>query len=275
MSSEQFMEKIGSGATAEVYLYDENRIVKVFHEDKDEGGIEEEFICSRAVEGVGINVPRFIERTVINGRKAIIQEYICGKSLLEEMMQPDLDMETLVNEFAKLHHDIHTCREVPLESVKTKLARKIGWSNELDSEVIRKVYALLDSLPEGNALLHNDFHPGNVIHNDKGYYTIDWCDASCGNPIADVARTSLVYDCVSLPDGIPQEIADSINQTRKMFGTMYESAYAKLTDENMDMLKKWKVVVAAARMFCEDKVNIPIFRKMIEEYFEENCMLIE
>ncbi|HEX3078091.1 MAG TPA: hypothetical protein VHQ24_14615 [Lachnospiraceae bacterium] len=62
---------------------------------------------------------------------------------------------------------------------------------------------------------------------------------------------------------------------RKMFGTMYESAYAKLTDENMDMLKKWKVVVAAARMFCEDKENIPIFRKMIEEYFEEDCIMIE
>ncbi|HEX3078088.1 MAG TPA: aminoglycoside phosphotransferase family protein [Lachnospiraceae bacterium] len=262
------MEKIGTGATADVYRYDENRIVKIFHEDKDEYGIENEFNCSRVVQGLGIKVPRFIERTIIDGRLAILQEYITGQSMLEEIMNASADMNKLANDFARLHHEIHICRDIPLESVKTKLARQIGWSNELAPHIVDKVHTLLDSLPEGNALLHNDFHPGNVIDSKNGYYTIDWCDASIGNPIADVARTSLVFDCVSLPEGISKDAAHIINQTRKAFGEMYEAIYSKLTDEDMSLLKKWKVVVATAKLYCEDRENIPVFRKMIEEYFE-------
>ncbi len=41
-------------------------------------------------------------------------------------------------------------------------------------------------------LCHGDLHPSNVILTDDGPMIVDWFDACRGEPVAEVARTSLL-----------------------------------------------------------------------------------
>ena len=47
-------------------------------------------------------------------------------------------------------------------------------------------------MPDESRLLHNDFHPDNIMLTPNGPVIIDWIDATCGHPLADVARTLIM-----------------------------------------------------------------------------------
>lgn len=261
-------KRIGLGATADVYRYDEKNIIKIFHENISEAEIDKECEINQIIQNLGINVPQYGGRMVVEGRQAIIMEYIEGTSLFHKMFEPEADLAQLATDFARLHYAIHKCKNIPLESDKTRLERHIAHSDELEPYIADKVLRLLDSLPEGDFLCHNDFHPDNIIVSEKGLYVIDWCDSSCGNPLADVARTSLVFDCIALPEDVPQDMRIAINTARKYFGMLYEAAYANLFGVDTLPIKQWKVVEAAHRIHCEAKENKPIFKKIIYDYFD-------
>lgn len=261
-------EKIGLGATADVYRYNEKSIIKIFHENISESAIDKECEINNSIQSLGINVPLYGGRVIKDGRQAIIMEYIEGKSMFHKMLERDADLVQLANDFARLHNTIHKCKNIPFESEKTRLEKHIAYSDELEPYILDKVLRLLDTLPDGDSLCHNDFHPDNIIVSEKGLYIIDWCDSSCGDPLADVARTSLVFDCVALPDDVPKDMRNTINMARKCFGTLYESAYANLMGVDTLPIKQWKVVEAAHRIHCEAEENKPIFKKIIYDYFD-------
>jgi aminoglycoside phosphotransferase (APT) family kinase protein len=54
-------------------------------------------------------------------------------------------------------------------------------------------------------LCHGDLHPSNVILGSDGPMIVDWFDASRGDPIADVARSSvtLLGDGANPPEHLP------------------------------------------------------------------------
>jgi hypothetical protein len=54
---------------------------------------------------------------------------------------------------------------------------------------------------EGEALLHLDLHPDNVILTDRGPVVIDWPNAARGPALADVAHSWLVMACSLPPHG--------------------------------------------------------------------------
>lgn len=270
-----YTRKIGIGATADIFLYDDTHIIKIFHDNIPESSVLNEYQCSKTVEELGLRVPKIIKKDIINGKHSIIMEYITGVSLMEVLFKPNTDNTQLMKTFTLNQYMIHRTPHInsnknyPLCQGKYILERNIEWSIDLDDKIKKKVLKLLHSLPEGNSLCHNDYHPGNVIQNEKGLYTIDWCDAFIGNPLADIARTSLMFDSKSLPDGISNIRADLINQTRRYCCSLYEETFANLLGVEKLMIDEWKIVVAAPRLYCEQGENKVFLLKLIYDYFQE------
>ncbi|MFD1910018.1 phosphotransferase family protein [Paenibacillus rhizoplanae] len=50
----------------------------------------------------------------------------------------------------------------------------------------------LAELPDGEKLCHGDFHPDNILMDDK-LWVIDWMTGVRGNPAADVARSVIMF----------------------------------------------------------------------------------
>jgi predicted Ser/Thr protein kinase len=91
------LKKIGLGATADVYRYNEKSIIKIFHDNISETAIDKECEINKSIQGLGLNVPLYGGRVVKDGRQAIIMEYIEGKNMFHKMYEPDVDLNIKKN----------------------------------------------------------------------------------------------------------------------------------------------------------------------------------
>ena len=105
----------------------------------------------------------------------------------------------------------------------------------------------LEQLPGGGALCHSDFHPGNVVMTRQGPMIIDWMTACRGNPIADIARTVLIFRIAQAPagSGVPPLL---FAQMKEAFLAAYLDAYQARHPFAPAELEPWLPVLAAARL---------------------------
>ncbi|MBQ4199459.1 MAG: phosphotransferase, partial [Kiritimatiellae bacterium] len=111
-----------------------------------------------------------------------------------------------------------------------KLDKQIS-ASPLPRETRYDLHMKLQSYPRGKALCHGDFNPTNVIITPKGdWRVIDWSHVRLGDPLADVARTYLLF-----------WLSGHIAAAEKYMALACEALKAKLPD-----VQKWLPIVAAA-----------------------------
>jgi hypothetical protein len=81
----------------------------------------------------------------------------------------------------------------------------------------------------------------------RGPVTIDWIDATQGNPFADVARTCLLLSAAHLHfgQGFP---SITIRLLLALFRKLYVARYLKLTRTSYPQIDAWALPVTAARL---------------------------
>lgn len=273
-------ERNTTGFTADVELYDENSIIKIYRDYVPQKDIEREILCTQSVQNCGLMVPEYRGYvSEYNGKRAIIQEYISGESMMKMLLAGQAQPEDLAAKFAQIHYDMHQCEADGLEDSKVRYERLLKLSEyNLGGDLTNRMLKLLDKLPGGRKLCHNDYHPGNIICNSRGMFTIDWSDATAGDPFADVARTIQMFDFGgnTEPGKIDPERAARMKSARKdimRFVRAYESEYAKLCDMSIEELRMtcggWMVVVPASRFNIEWDCNKPALLKLFYDYFAQ------
>jgi len=106
----------------------------------------------------------------------------------------------------------------------------------------------IDGLPDGDRLLHGDFHPANLLRGRNGYVVIDWTNGMKGGPAADVARTILLMGGGKLADGTPVVIRVIAPVARRLLLASYLRAYGREGDLDRDLVDRWLPVWAAVRL---------------------------
>lgn len=205
--------------------------VKVFDSDFSKADILNEALNQARVEETGLNIPKIREVTTIDGKWAIISDYIQGKTL-ETLMAENPDK---FDEYLKLFVDIQIevqSKTCPLlNKLWDKMNRKIS-QTDLDATTRYDLHTRLGGMPKHHKLCHGDFNPSNVIIGDDGKaYVIDWAHATQGNASADAARTYLLF-CLSGDN----ETADK-----------YLDLFCKRTDTAKQYVQKWMPIVAASQ----------------------------
>ncbi len=205
--------------------------VKVFDSDFSKADILNEALNQARVEETGLNIPKIREVTTIDGKWAIISDYIQGKTL-ETLMAENPDK---FDEYLKLFVDIQIevqSKTCPLlNKLWDKMNRKIS-QTDLDATTRYDLHTRLGGMPKHHKLCHGDFNPSNVIIGDDGKaYVIDWAHATQGNASADAARTYLLF-CLSGD----KETADK-----------YLDLFCRKTDTAKQYVQKWMPIVAASQ----------------------------
>lgn len=106
----------------------------------------------------------------------------------------------------------------------------------------------LDEIPEDTGLCHGDFHPDNILMTTEGPIVIDWVDATRGNPLADVTRTSLLLTVGALPPGTSAPARRLMEAMRRWFRAAYMRRYFQRRPGDRQQLTAWQPVIAAARL---------------------------
>ena len=210
---------------------DGDRVIKVFNEDYSKADVLNEALNQARIEETGLNIPAVLEVTMVDGKWAIVSEYIKGKTLAQ-MMQEEPEKK---DEYLSLMVDIQleaqrkTCPM--LGKLKDKMNRKIS-SSDLDATTRYELHTRLEGMPKHNKVCHGDFNPSNIIITEDGTpYILDWAHATQGNASADAARTYLLFWLNGDIDGAKK----------------YLDLFCKKSDTAKQYVQKWMPIVAASQ----------------------------
>jgi len=238
---------IGRGRTAEILVWDDNRILKLFRDGWSLSSVKWEENVARTVSEAGFPVPAVYGIVKADSRHGIIYERVDGSSMLEELVSKPEELEHFASIFAKLHAQMHSLKIKGLPSQRQQLEKKIRNGKPLSEDRREAALKALDKLPNGNVLSHGDFHPDNILMSTRGPVVIDWNDATKGNPHADIARTLLL-----LQQGEPLQPfklgKEQISSMRSLFNHTYLKSYAKVRPISRESIELWRLPVATARL---------------------------
>jgi uncharacterized protein (TIGR02172 family) len=237
---------IAEGRTAEIFLWDEHHILKLYRDWCPPHWIKYEARIARAVYDAGIPSPAAGEILEINGRQGLIYERIRGISMLQDMNAHPWTILKHARSLAELHVKINQQSITGLPSYKEGLRYTISKTPHLPDDLRNKTLALLDTLPDDQRLCHGDYHPGNVILTKDGPIVIDWMTASAGSPWTDVARTSLLLSIG--PKGAGKLVSPMIRMIIELYHRTYLNQYHALVPDTKNELNRWTPVIAAARL---------------------------
>ena len=187
------LDRVIAVRNAKTIYRDGDRCVKVFNESYSKADILNEALNQARIEGIGLHIPRILGVTMIEGKWAILSEFIEGKTL-SRMMQEDPDNKSnYMNQFVDIQMEIHSKTCPLLNRLKEKMSRKISQA-DLDATTRYDLHARLEGMPTHNKVCHGDYWPSNIIIRGDGTpYIIDWSHATQGNASADAARTYLLF----------------------------------------------------------------------------------
>lgn len=172
---------------------DGDKAIKLFNENYSRSDVLNEALNHARAEETGLNIPELYEVTRIDGKWAIVMEYVEGDNLADLIASNPAKYDEYMNLFVDIQLEIHSKRSPLLSQLKDKMNRKIGLT-ELDDTTKYELCTRLESMPEHHKLCHGDYTPSNVIIKPDGTpYIIDWSHATQGNASADVARTYLRF----------------------------------------------------------------------------------
>ena len=172
---------------------DGERCIKVFNEEYSKADVLNEALNQARIEETGLHIPKVLEVTMIDGKWAIVSEFIKGKTLAQLMEENAEKKAEYVALLVDLQMSVHGKTCPLLNKLKDVLGRKIA-QTDLDATTRYDLHTRLEGMPKHNKICHGDFSPSNIIITEDGTpYIIDWSHATQGNASADVARTYLLF----------------------------------------------------------------------------------
>jgi Ser/Thr protein kinase RdoA (MazF antagonist) len=240
-------ELVARGTRSSIHAYGPGAVVKIPHPTTPDGWIESEAQYADDVRAVGAPVPRLLGVEHVSGRAASVWERVEGTS----MWQRVVDRPELSAELGRMLADIQCALfelvpPVTLPRQRDRLVAKIRTSAAtLDQSYIRAL-ELLPAAGGPSRLCHGDLHPSNVILSERGPIIVDWFDASRGDPVADIARTSVTL----LADGPtpPRHLPGSDAETLTALTDAYLSRLRARVQFDDAELSRWQAIQALARM---------------------------
>ena len=225
------LDKIIAVRTGKTVYRDGDNCVKVFDKDYSKSDVLNEALNQARVEETGLNIPKIKEVTMIDGKWAIVSEFIPGKTLARLMEEEPEKKDEYLELFVDIQLSVHA-KECPLlTKLKDKMNRKISQTS-LDATARYDLHTRLEGMPKHKKLCHGDFNPSNIIIGEDGTpYILDWSHATQGNASADTARTYLLF-----------WLAGDIEGANK-----YLSLFCKKSNTAKQYVQKWMPIVAASQ----------------------------
>ena len=211
--------------------HDGDRCIKVFNAEYSKADVLNEALNQARIEQTGLNIPRVLEVTMIDGKWAIVSDFIKGKTLSQLIEEnPDKKGE-YIELLVDIQMEVHKKTSPLLNKLKDKMNRKIS-ETELDATTRYDLHTRLEAMPKHNKVCHGDFNPSNIIITEDGTpYIIDWSHATQGNASADVARTYLLFWLNGDIDG----------------AELYLNTFCRKSDTAKQYVQKWMPIVAASQ----------------------------
>jgi aminoglycoside phosphotransferase (APT) family kinase protein len=240
-------ELVARGSRSSVHSYGRGAVVKVPGPSTPEGWIRFEARYAEAARAAGAPTARLLGLEQIGGRTASVWEHVKDPSMWQQVVdRPDRAAE-LGRLLADVQHALFAIvPPVTLPRQRDRLVSKIRSAAATVDASLARALEFLPPPASTARLCHGDLHPSNVLVGRDGPVIVDWFDASRGDPIADVARSSLTL----LSDGAepPRHLPGSDRATLGVLTAAYLARLRERLEIDDEVLARWQAVNAVARM---------------------------
>jgi Ser/Thr protein kinase RdoA (MazF antagonist) len=230
MKSNDLGRLLGTGKEAEVYEHGELAL-KLYKATASKSSAFREAAILAIVESSALPAPKVSEVGQFGERWGFIMTRVSGPSFADTIASQPALIPAYLAKMVRLHRQVHDQPGAQLPGLKARLSSNIRQVARLGAVCQERLLADLEALPDGERLCHGDFHPWNIIGSPGQITIVDWLDACCGSPAADVCRTYVLMRRAA-PD----------------IAVAYVEAYARASDYRTDDIFAWLPFVAAARL---------------------------
>jgi aminoglycoside phosphotransferase (APT) family kinase protein len=220
---------IGRGRAADVYDAGNGRVVRRYRTPHP-GVVQREVVAMQHLRAHGAPVPEVFSA---DGDE-MVMERLEGRSLMDVLTSRPWRAKAIGRQLAALQRQIHA---IP--------------AGDID----------LPRMGDGNAILHFDLHPDNVMVTAQGPVVIDWSNVAVGDPLADVVFSWMLMSTAE-PDHVPLLLRPILRRIRRnlvagfIAGTTIDEAARtwiavvcerRVTDPNTTATEKTNIAAFAAR----------------------------
>lgn len=256
-------ELLARGRTAEVFAWKNRQVLKLFVDEYPAEQVAYEARVTDAIHKAGLPAPAVGGVVEVEGRQGIILERVDGPSMLQAFRSRPWRISKLGRMQAELHAALHSCEMPGLLSLREDIQSAIQSQAKLPNDTKRAILNHLEKLPDGNTVCHRDFHPDNILMSSQGPVVIDWANSRRGDPLADVAASSLLLRLAPVPQFMPGKWLITI--FRAWFHSAYLKRYLELRPVSRDRISAWELPLVASRLAD----NIPEEKEIILAFLKK------
>lgn len=185
---------LGRGGNGEVYKINDEEIIKLCLRQEDEQKLIEEMNLAREAFVLGVpTVISFDTAKVNDGRTGIVMEAINPDTYSSWLTEHPDEIDTYVQQYVDLFKTTNAIEVMPgqFRSGKEWIREKILVPSDCSTPEWDEAFLeIIDYIPEGHQLTHNDGHPNNVLMygdgEDRQLMLIDMGDIGAGHPIMEI-----------------------------------------------------------------------------------------
>lgn len=153
------------GGEADLYEIDEHRLLRVLRRPNSQEEQVNELYAM--LEKHQVKIPKIYEYGMIDGKQAEVMERLHGGDMLSQLTGQPLRLKANAQAFSKLHQQLLMIDDVcELPDLGGRFELGCSQIDCLEPETLDFVRNLFHELPDGNAICHSDFHPGNILMQD-------------------------------------------------------------------------------------------------------------
>ena len=265
MSTAETVRKLAEGREAELYTWDGNAVLRLLRDPNAHASNERQRAAMLAAAGAGVRVPAVREAVIHDGRPGLVMERIDGPDLLALVGRQPWRVLWVAGHTGRAHAALHRATAPEsLPSVRRVIRYLLERSDRVPEHLHSFALNVLEALPEGDRLLHGDFHPGNLMLAGDTPTVIDWTNASRGHPDADLARTILLLRLGDPPPGSSPGLRLLTLVGRRRLLSGYQRAYARVRRTSPAQLTRWQIVQAAERLTYDIGTERPKLLRLLE-----------
>ena len=205
------------------------------------------------------------------GLPLMLMERVDGAPMLELMGRSPLTIPGLLRKMGALHVALHRLPlgGCPLSADGPLVERRlVEFRERIERSAVRGLDDALGWLErhkaivtsEQPALLHNDFHPLNILIDRRGRATVlDWSDAMVGDRHHDIGRTVGVFNVAWIAAGSALE-RRALRPGGGWLANRYLAAYRRHVPIDRDRLRYWEALQAFHGWLQLRELEDPAFR---------------
>lgn len=278
---------LGNGATADVYEYGNDKVIKLFATGSSIDTVRWEYNKTLSAYESNLPVPKIYDIIEYNNRYGIVMEYVPGetfKCLIDkDIMQvsageisSSIFAERIleyVKQTARFLFDIHKIKTDQIEAMDNQMLRGVKGNQFLSDEEKKRVIKIIEDLPKGNSVCHGDPNPNNIIVNGDQFKFIDWVNSGVGNPMYDIAEYVLMFTPSTnrVPENTPPELIEFIDKYANKIVPAFLEEYEYISNLNVSNYKDWFIPLLVSKLNSNrtiDEKNIILddIRKRLKDY---------